>query len=295
MIRRSLLILIALSAAACSYPEPGTVVVDSYICQTNDPTPYKIIHNGRYYPGMSPCHEYHPLPIREQRAVWTQSADEGSPNDESITFAAADGQSLNVDVGVGYKLGESDDDIIKMVKEFGPDLVGVIDGRVRDSTRHYMNMCASENEWTVQDVYGDKKDELFACAEEGLQEEYNPTGLYITRLTMNSEIRLPQQIKDAMEKSQAATQEADRARREVEETRAEAEKTTVKAQAEADAMRIRAQGEADANDIIRKSITPELLEMKRIEVLQDQAQRWDGKLPETVFGTEGIPLISIQN
>jgi regulator of protease activity HflC (stomatin/prohibitin superfamily) len=288
----------------CATVTPGEVTIQVAVCGTSeDVDRYTVIHGGRYW--SSPCSEFYKIPTREQRAVWTRSANEGSPNDESITFSGIDGQPVNIDMGIGYMVNaESDDDIIKMVRTYGPDLEVTIDSRVRDSARDALNMCAAADEYTVQDIYGAKKDELLSCAEKSLQEEFNDNGLIVTRLTLNSEIRLPPTIKSRMEEAQAATQEADKVRRQVEMTKAEGEKRVAAAEAAAaarkleaestaEAMQIRAEAEAEANRIITRSLTPEVLKMRQLEIQLKQAERWDGKLPQTIMGSE-VPMIMVE-
>ncbi|MBR0368721.1 MAG: hypothetical protein IJH86_10065 [Clostridia bacterium] len=64
--------------------------------------------------------------------------------------------------------------------------------------------------------------------------------------------------------------------------RAEADKKValLKAEADAEKVRIAAQAEAEANRLIQQSLTPELIEMKKIDA-------WDGKLP-TVMGSNTL-------
>lgn len=65
---------------------------------------------------------------------------------------------------------------------------------------------------------------------------------------------------------------------------AEAEEKRIKAQGEADATKIKAEAEAEANKKISESLTPELLERKKIE-------KWDGKLPTVTGGS--TPMLDI--
>jgi len=90
-------------------------------------------------------------------------------------------------------------------------------------------------------------------------------------------IILPTKIQEQIERVQVARQETERTRYEVEKAKQEAERRAAQAQGEADAKRIQAQGNAQAilieaeanaksNDLISKSLTNQLLEMKSIEV-----------------------------
>jgi regulator of protease activity HflC (stomatin/prohibitin superfamily) len=59
--------------------------------------------------------------------------------------------------------------------------------------------------------------------------------------------------------------------------------TTKAAQAEADSIRVKAQALAQNKD---------MLELRRIEVEQTKAARWDGKLPAAMYGSAPIPFLN---
>ncbi|MCY7948051.1 prohibitin family protein [Bacillus atrophaeus] len=68
------------------------------------------------------------------------------------------------------------------------------------------------------------------------------------------------------------------------QTKVQAEKDIEKAKGESEAKRITAEGEAKANEILRKSLSDEIVNYKAIE-------QWDGKLPQ-VTG-DSTPMITI--
>jgi len=284
----ALFVLLALGfpLAGCTTVSPGTVVLEVPVCSGE--TKPSVLRQGRYWPGLSYCTNYYEIVSREQRAVWNQSADEGAAVDESITFAGKDGQKVNTDVGIGYVIAPADADVVMMVQTFGYDLEQTIHTRVRDSVRNGLNMCASS--MSVDEIYGPRKEELFKCAEAKVQEEFNAKGLLITRLTLNSEVRLPKQVQEAMEASTAATQNAQRVEREVASAEAEGKKTVATAKAAAEAQLTQANAEAEANRVIAASITPELLQLRKLEIEAKKAERWDGKLP-VVSGGDGSSMI----
>jgi regulator of protease activity HflC (stomatin/prohibitin superfamily) len=178
-----------------------------------------------------------------------------------------------------------------MVQTFGYDLDSVVHTRVRDSVRNGLNMCASS--MTVDEIYGPRKEELFKCAEEKVQSEFNAKGLVITRLTLNSEIRLPKQVQAAMEASTAATQDAQRVEREVASAEAEGKKTVATARAAAEAQITQATAQAEANNLIARSITPELLRLKELEIEEKKAEKWDGKLPVVSGGGNASMILDV--
>lgn len=59
-----------------------------------------------------------------------------------------------------------------------------------------------------------------------------------------------------------------------------AEKDKIKAEADAEVKRIKAKAEAEANEEIAKSLTPELVEIRKIE-------KWNGTVPQI----QGILLL----
>jgi len=272
---------------ACSTVTPGTVVLEVPICGGGAA---QVLHQGRYWPLFSGCTNYYTIVSREQRAVWAAGT-EGSPIDESITFAGKDGQKVNVDVGVGFAIGPTDPDIVTMVTTFGYDVDTTIHTRVRDSVRNGLNMCAQT--MSVDDIYGSRKEELFKCAEGKVQEEFTPKGLAITRLTLNSDVRLPQQVQDAMEASTAATQNAQRVEREVASAEAEGKKTVATAKAAAEATLAAANAQAEANRVIAASITPELLHLKQIDVQMTTAAKWNGQLPTVSGGGDSNLILDV--
>lgn len=277
-----------LGLLACNSVPPGSVVLQVNLT-AEEATRYSAIRGGRYYTG--PNTDYYMLPTMEQRSVWSKAPTEGAPVDESITFAGRDGQAVNADFGIGYQLKPTDDAIIQMVRTYGTNLDQIIDGRVRDSTRNALNLCASQ--YTVEQIYGDQKGNLMACAEKALQDEYNPNGLLITRLTLNSAIRLPAKVKEAMEDANAATQRAIQIQNEVASTEAEGKKRIAAATAEAESVRIAAEAQANANKLLSESITPTLLELKRLEAQKAAAEKWNGRLPTTILGGGTIPMIQL--
>jgi regulator of protease activity HflC (stomatin/prohibitin superfamily) len=90
-------------------------------------------------------------------------------------------------------------------------------------------------------------------------------------------IILPKKIKEQIERVQIAKQEAERMKYEVLRAKQEAEKRAALAHGQAEAKKIQAQGEADririeaeaqsrANKLISNSLTPELLQLRQIQV-----------------------------
>ncbi len=232
------------------------------------------------------------FPTSVQNVVWTSSVHEGRQVDESLTFSSSEGANVNADIGLSFHI-----DPMLAPKLYGRfrqnDMLLLADGYMRNAVREAFNDVASR--MPVQEVYGVGKSKMLAEVTKKLQEKLGPDGVVIDQLTINGALRLPAGIADAINKTLEATQNAIQSENRVRQVRAEAdqsitqahggaEATRQKAQGEADALLIRAKAEANANEIIRLSMTPAVLQYRALE-------HWDGKLP--VYNAGGqLPLLT---
>lgn len=108
----------------------------------------------------------------------------------------------------------------------------------------------------------------------GLNEKLNGIGLYITDVNILN-FEFSDAFINAIEEKQVAQQQL---------LKAETEKQTAitNAEAQAETIRIKAEAEAKANDVIRQSLTPEVIEYNKVE-------EWNGELPQ-VTGNSGTMI-----
>lgn len=88
---------------------------------------------------------------------------------------------------------------------------------------------------------------------------------------------------DAIEAKQTAEQNALKAKRDLDRIKVEAEQTIVAAQAEAEALRLQ-----------KMNISPDLIELRKIEANLKAIEKWNGILPE-VTGAGAVPFIGVGN
>jgi len=86
------------------------------------------------------------------------------------------------------------------------------------------------------------------------------------------------QFTEAIENKISAEQMALKAQRDLERVRIEAQQKVAQAQAEAEALRLQ-----------RQNITPELVELRRIEAMQEAIRKWNGVMPSVTGGA--MPFI----
>lgn len=194
--------LLLLSLLACTQDiAPGTVVLAVNTRTTVESERYTILRGGRF-PAASPTMNYYTIPATEQKAVWCKATMEGAALDESISFAGKDGQNVNVDIGAGYRMADTDEGILALVGRYGPNFSETVASRIRDTVRDALNTCAGP--YTVEGIYGEQKSAVKDCALEKVRATYGDSGIVITYLAYNSEIRPPGTVRSALEGATAA-------------------------------------------------------------------------------------------
>ncbi|MRI84001.1 MAG: hypothetical protein C6I00_06230 [Nitratiruptor sp.] len=179
----------------------------------------------------------------------------------------------------------------------------IINPVVRDVVRNVIGQYKAED-------LPVKRNEIAIKIQNAIAEEINklpnkPVELIAVQLRA---IKLPPKIKAQIERVQIAKQEAERMKYEVEKAKQEAEKRAAQARGEAEAKKIRAQGEAErimiearakaqANIEISKSLSPELLQLKQIEVQGGFNEALKANRDAKIFLTPGgaVPNIWIDS
>ncbi len=233
------------------------------------------------------------FPTSVQNVVWSASPHEGRPVDESLTFSSTEGVNINADVGLSFHI-----EPMMAPKLYGRfrqnNMLELADKYMRNVVREAFNEVTSK--MPVQEIYGAGKSKMLQDVTQKVRDQLGKDGVVIDQLTINGTLRLPQNVADAINRAMEATQNAIQSENRVRQVRAEAdqaitqahgaaEATRQKAQGEADALLIRARAEAKANETVRLSVSPTVLQYRALE-------HWDGKLP-TYNGSGQIPMLTI--
>jgi len=189
----------------------------------------------------------------------------------AINVLDARGLPITVELSVSYRLNP--DKAAYVVKTYGLNWEDkIINPIVRDVVRNVIGKYPAE-ELPI------RRNEIATRIESQVREHLSkiPNQPVIFESFQLRDIVLPENIKKQIERVQIAKQEAERAKYEVLRAKQEAEKKAaiakgiaeakkIEAQGKADAMLIEAKAQAKANLEIAKSITPNLLKLKQIEV-----------------------------
>lgn len=109
-------------------------------------------------------------------------------------------------------------------------------------------------------------------------------------MALLSPLRLPSDIQKSIDEqfaAQQAAQTAEANRRKV-EAQAAAEIARAKGQAQVTIEQARA--EAEANRLRAISITPELLELEKLQVERERIKKWNGKKAHTVIQSSNVQV-----
>ena len=246
---------------------------------------------GKYW--LTINEEIYTFPTFTQNYVWTKNKQEGSPNDESITFQTIEGLSVGADVGISYCIRANS--VVSIFQKYQKGVDEITDIYLRNMVRDAFNLAASVRK--VETVYGQGKSELLKEVQETVREQVDEIGIDLERIYFVGDLRLPQSVTLALNQKIEATQRAQQRENELREAKAEAQKRIATAQGERDSMIAKAEGEAqsillkakaeaEANELLAKSLTPNLIEYIR-------ANRWNGVTPKITSGTDVWSMIQM--
>jgi len=221
------------------------------------------------------------FPTYVQTVKWTRDTNEGHPINEEMGFNSKEGMEIFVDVSLSYAIEPSKVPDF-YVKYRVDDLDRFTHGILRDIVRNSLNEVAST--YVVEDIYGERKAEFLNKVQNMIQTKVTPVGVGVQQFGFIGAPRVPAVIATAITAKAQAIQQAERARNELATTQAEAAKKIAEAEGDAKSQVTRAQGEADSNRIRQASLTPQLLELRRLENARALIDKWNGQLPSVEAG-----------
>lgn len=201
---------------------------------------------------------------------------EVSENKIEETMDVLDKNGLNISVDVTVRFHPKYDAIGTIQENFRGDYIQrLVIPEARSTVRQVMGR------YTAEEIYSTKRPEVEAAIKEETRVVLGGEGneVEMKSLLIRS-IKLPEQIKMAIENKLKQEQEALAYQFRLEKEKSEAERKE-----------IAALGEANANKIINSSLTPELLRMRGIEATKDIANSQNAKVIVIGGGEDGLPLI----
>ena len=243
------------------------------------------------------------FPTFVQTVKWTSDIHEGHPLNEELIFNSKEGQEVRADVSLSYAI-----DPLKVpdfyVKYRADDLEKFTHGILKDIVRNSLNEVAST--YTLEDIYGENKAKFLRESRDRVQAAVMPVGVGIQQFGFIGKPRFTAAIEQAITQKTQAITEAERARNQLAVTQAEMNKTIAEAEGEAksaierahgdaESAIERARGEAESNRLRQASITPQLIEWRRLENERARIERWNGELPRTIISGKPATLLNLPN
>lgn len=225
------------------------------------------VQTGRvfYNPIKEDVIEY---PTYVQTAMRTRNPNEGHPQDESITFTTKDAMVVNCDISLSYHL-----DTQRVPNFFVQFHLSNIDdftyGFLHNIARDKMNELGGG--YTVEDIMGDNGPYLKAVRE-AIQQQVLQYGVSVDQFGFIGAPRPPAIVVNAINAKVQAQQIALQKQNEVQQAKADADKAVAIAQ-----------GQADANKLLTSSITPALIEWRKLDLQNGALYKWDGRQPSTLI------------
>jgi regulator of protease activity HflC (stomatin/prohibitin superfamily) len=240
-----------------------------------------------YSPLSSRVYEY---PTFVQTAVWSASITDGHPVNEELTFTTKDAMAVSADVSVSYSLRA--EKVPSFYAKFRTDDINTFThGFLRNVARDTFNEAASK--YAVEQIMGDNET-FVRDVRTRLQAAVQDYGVEIDQFGIIGAPRPPAAVIQAINQKVQATQYALQKQNEVAQAEADARKQVAQAKGEADAQITRAQGEAESNRVRAASLTPPLLELRRLEIESRRVEKWNGTVPQTILGDKGGLLFNVE-
>lgn len=199
-----------------------------------------------------------------------------SENQIEETMDVLDKNGLNINVDITVRFHPMYDSIGEIHETFQRDYIRrLVIPEVRSVVRQVMGR------YTAEEIYSTKRPEVEGSIKSETEEILGAPGNNIEmRALLIRSIKLPEQIRLAIENKLKQEQEALAYQFRLDKEKSEAERK-----------RIAAEGEAAANKIINSSLTDELLKMRGIEATTQLTNSPNSKVIVIGSGKDGLPLI----
>lgn len=222
--------------------------------------------------------ESYPVALRTYTMV-ARDNEGSSRGDDSIDLPTLEGQHIKQDISVTYNTTEE-----KAVEVFRA-FKGAKISEIENSFIRRTIITTAQNvagQMSLTEVISSKRDELQNKIQKSLSVELLKMGFTLDKVNLGAS-HLPPTLEQQMQQKMAAQQEAQQAEYALQKSKALARAAVAEAQGQADSRVLRAKAEAESNRLLQQTMTPGLIEYKKIE-------RWDGVLPIVAGGSSIISL-----
>lgn len=186
--------------------------------------------------------------------------------------ASRDLQRITTTVVLNYHVDPTQ--VVNVYRTIGPFEnieVRIVDPAVAEAMKAVMATFTAEQLVTKRPEVADK-------IRLSLSDRMSRHGLVVDEFSITN-FRFSESFDQAIEAKTVAEQEKLKAERDLERIKVEAEQRIAQARAEAESAKLAAEAQAQALNLQREAITPELIELRRVEAQLAAIAKWNGVMP----------------
>jgi regulator of protease activity HflC (stomatin/prohibitin superfamily) len=186
----------------------------------------------------------------------------------SATASSKDLQVVSTKIALNYRLDASQ--VVEIFRNVGTRMMvenTIIDPALQESLKK------ATAQYTAEELIT-KRQQVKETLGDSITLTLAKSAILVTELSI-TDFQFDAQYQQAVESKQVAEQRALTARNDLQRIKVEAEQAEAKARGTANAMLARAEAEAKAQELLRKTISPEIVYLRAVE-------KWDGKQPAVV-------------
>lgn len=223
-------------------------------------------------------------PVHKVNYIWDASKKEGD-SDDGFNFAIKGGLGVNIDLGIEYSIEPAK--AWEVYSEYPYDIDALTSIVLRKGVNDALNKYGTSMD--VDSLVNGGVVELLKDVNIEFAKQFNKDGIINTKISLVGSPRYPDAVSKAINAKIKATQTAITRENELRETEAQAKKQIAQADGEAKSKMIEADGIAYYNMKTQQSLTPLLVEMRRIEAWE----KTGGHVP-TYLMPGSFPLLPLK-
>lgn len=207
-------------------------------------------------------------PVSTETVYYTVAKEDGGV-DDGIDISTKDGKTVHVSVTYAFHMDETE--LPKVFTKFrGQSIEKIEAGYMKSELLRCINEVTAN--YNLMDIVGEKRAEINGAVYERFKNSLAEFGVIVETLNIAdakpdaATAEAIQRVIDAQNKLQQATIEKQTAEQ-------EAERRIIEAKGKAEAARLEAEGIAAANELVRNSLSPELVKQHAID-------KWNGVVPQ---------------
>lgn len=250
---------------------------------------------------VSPTKKVTEYSIALEPSFMTADKQGDSPKDESFEIPTKEGASLDADVAFSYSF-ELEQVPTTFTRFRGQDGKEILKSFIKPKMQAWIKEITPE--FTMMEIVSTKRGAVNIALTERLAKRFKNYGITIDNIAL-ADVRPDEktsqaidekiQAQEALEKSKVDAEKAKvEANKDKEIAEINAEKARIEAQGVADAKLIQANAEAESNKKIAESLTPQLIELRRVEAEHQKAESIGNWRP-SVIGGNSMPMIDMNN